>query len=320
MHRSGRDIALRRTDYRGDLNYLPIEGFVEQTGLQRRVFTRLADSGLVEVVTAADAEKAPRLMRIDQVMPLVPLYKASIHEKFAAGALDVPRHIMPNLVARGLVRRVEGPVLGMFESTDPYYVGEDIDRLAGAIAQRVEAGGVPDDAMRISKAVKRLAMTPIPWVAVVAAIASGTAPVCTIPGDNKTWKTGGGTADLAAFLKAVRAEIRDIDAVVPDEFIGNATACEMLGITESFFIQIANHGLLTRRGPDPLRQFRRDEVAEFARTYILIPEIQRRAGLSRARDVCAWLLKRGVKPEYVLGDGRHVVFSRETVANVLEAS
>ncbi|UYO55186.1 hypothetical protein [Rhodopseudomonas palustris] len=88
-------------------------------------------------------------------------------------------------------------------------------------------------------------------------------------------------------------------------------------LTETFFIQIANAGLLTRSGPSPTKQFKRAEVEEFARTYILVPELQRRAGLSRARDVCAWLLERGVKPEYVLGDGRHVVFDRAKVADVL---
>ncbi|MGO3928378.1 hypothetical protein NP284_08715 [Rhodopseudomonas pseudopalustris] len=97
---------------------------------------------------------------------------------------------------------------------------------------------------------------------------------------------------------------------MPDEFIGNAVAGELLGITEAFFIQIANAGLLTRCGPSPLKQFKRKEIEEFARTYILVPEIQRRAGLSRARDVRAWLAERGVKPEFELGDGRYIVFRR----------
>lgn len=317
MHRTRPGTVLRRADYGGDLQWLTIEGYVERTGLQRRVLSRLADSGQVETVTATDAKQAPKLMRIDEVMPLVALFNASIHEMHAAGKLDVPRHVLPTLVARGLVRKVEGPVTVMFETQDAYYLDEDVERLAGQIAQRVAAGGIPDNSMRISKAVKRLGMTPIPWGAVVAAIAKGTAPVCTIPGANKTWKTGGGTADLGAFLAAVQAEIHDADAVVPDEFIGNAVASEMLGITEVFFIQIANHGLLTRCGPSPLKQFKRREVEEFARTYILVPEIQRRAGLSRARDVRAWLAERGVKPEFELGDGRYIGFRRARAERVL---
>jgi hypothetical protein len=42
-------------------------------------------------------------------------------------------------------------------------------------------------------------------------------------------------------------------------------------------------------------------VERFARTYMLVPEIQRRARLSRARDVRAWLAERSAAPEFELG-------------------
>jgi hypothetical protein len=38
--------------------------------------------------------------------------------------------------------------------------------------------------MRISKAVKRLGMTPVPWGALIAATVSGKAAICQVAGDN----------------------------------------------------------------------------------------------------------------------------------------
>jgi hypothetical protein len=171
--------------------------------------------------------------------------------------------------------------------------------------------------MRISKAVKRLGMTPVPWGAVIAAIVSGKAPVCRMPGDNKTWRTGTAAMDVRSFVKAVQAELCDTDAAEMDDWIGNQTVAEILGITEVFVSLLAKTGRLDRNGPNLHRLFDRGQVEVFANTYIFVPEIMERARIARARDVRKWLADREVELEFQLSPNRYLAFARKAVEQAL---
>lgn len=317
MKRTRSDVALRRIDYAGDERYLSIESLVAKTGLHRACFARLADSGVVEVITATGAKQAPKLMAVADVMPLVAMFKDSVHQKHAAGLLDVGQDVLPDLEDRGLIHRVEGPVTAIFETDHIYYRAAEIEKLATDIQSRMKPADRKAKPMRISKAVKRLGMTPVPWGAVIAAIVSGKAAVCPVAGDNKNWRTGAGTTDVRAFLKAVQAELSQSNVSVLDEWIGNQTTAEILGVTEVFVSLLAKAAHLERNGPNSHKLFDRGQVEAFARKYIFIPEILERARISRARDVRTWLAERGADLEFELSPDRYLAFDRKRVEEVL---
>jgi hypothetical protein len=317
MKRTQSEVVLRRTDYAGDERYLSIESLVAKTGLHRACFARLADSGVVEVITATGAKQAPKLMAVAEVMPLVAQFRDSVHQKHAAGLLDVGQDVLPDLEDRGLIHRADGPVTALFETDHTYYRAGEIEELASAIRSRLQTTGAKATPMRISKAVKRLGMTPIPWGAVIAAIVSGKAVVHRIVGDNKNWRTGAGTSDVRAFLKAVHAELSESNSSVLDEWIGNQTTAEILGITEVFVSLLAKAGRLDRKGPNSHKLFDRGQVEAFARKYIFVPEIMERAEISRARDVRNGLLRRGVGLAFELSPDRYLAFDRNPVEQAL---
>jgi hypothetical protein len=104
---------------------------------------------------------------------------------------------------------------------------------------------------------------------------------------------------------------------VLDEWIGNQTTAEILGVTEVFVSLLAKAGHLDRKGPDSHKLFDRGQVEAFAREYIFIPEILERARIARARDVRNWLAERGVGLGFELSPDRYLAFGRKRVEEVL---
>jgi hypothetical protein len=317
-------VALRRADYAGDERYLSIKALSDETGLPKRALARLADSGNVATVRAEDAELSPVLMPIAQVMPLVETYRDALHEKFAAGSLAVPIPVLTDLERRKLIERVDGPVLGLFETKDAYYRRSSVERTMAAIVQRAAAGGnMPPSGLRISKSVKRLGMTPVPWGAVIAAIVSGDAPVCRCPGKNRNWLTGVAASDVRMFVRAVRAELGVHDLSTADEWIGNQVAAELLGVEQNAYLKIVNDRQhipkndRIRRHNDTYTPWARAEVERFAAKYMFTPEIQRRAGIGAARRVRPWLNARGVDTAFRLEAQRYFGYLRDKVEQVL---
>lgn len=324
MKRTKNEITLRRADYAGDERYLPIEALAEESGLPRKPLGWLADSGMVPVVHAKDAVRSPRLMPVALVMSLVLPYHDSLHEKFAAGALAMRPHVLPDLVRRGLIEEIKGPVLGLFKSRALYFRKSSVEALAKSIWDRAREGGqTPQGGMRISKAVKRLGMTPVPWSAIIAAIVKGSAEVCMHPGENKNWLTGVAAKNIPAFVKAVRAEAQGAGPIKLDDWITISPAAEILGVNETVASMVLSNRRQVpiedriRRQYPGVAMYSRADIEGFARKYIFGGEIQRRAGLARARDVCHWLAERGVGTAFRLEKNRKYGYLREEVERVL---
>ena len=324
MERTKHGMKLRRADYAGDERYLGLDALAQETGLPRRNLARLADSGLVPVIRAENAIMSPTLMPVAQVMVLVEPYRDAVHEKFAAGALAMPIAVLADLERRKLVERLEGPVLGLFETKDVYYRRSSVERTMAAILKRASEGGkLPTSGLRISKSVKRLGMTPVPWGAVIAAIACGKAPVCRYSGKNKNWLTGVAVSDMGEFVRVVRSELDEQDASISDEWIGNQIAAELLGVTQGAFGRIVNDKRKIpkedriRRHNGTYTPWARAEVERFARKYIFSPEIQRRTGIRAARFVWPWLERRGVGTAFRREAQRNFGYLRAQVDAVL---
>jgi hypothetical protein len=320
MERTKNGMALRRADYAGDERNLALDALAQESGLPRKNLARLADSGLIPVIRAENAITSPTLMSIAQVMSLVEPYRDAVHEKFAAGALAVPIAVLADLERRKLIERIEGPVLGLFETKDAYYTRSSVDRTMAAILQRAKDGGrLPPSGMRISKAVKRLGMTPVPWGAVIAAIVFGRAPVCRYPGQNRNWLTGVAVSDMREFVRIVRSQLQEQDASIIDEWIGNQTAAEILGVTQVTYWKIVNDKRhipkedRIQRHNASYSPWARAEVERFARKFIFAPEIQRRTGIGAARFVRPWLEYRGVRTAFRLEEQRNFGYLRDDV-------
>jgi hypothetical protein len=106
-----RDYALRKGKD-ADAAVLAIKTLSNNFGVRPDILRRLARSGLVPVVRAKDS-RSPVRMALRDVLPLLPQMKDAIGEKEAAGMLGLPISVLPSLVDRGLIKRLEGPVLGL---------------------------------------------------------------------------------------------------------------------------------------------------------------------------------------------------------------
>jgi hypothetical protein len=128
---------------------------------------------------------------------------------------------------------------------------------------------------------------------------------------------------VPTFVKAVRAELNQRDPANTDEWVGNSLAAEILGVNETVLWRI-----LTDRTHIPKEDrirsqhqgaasYSRADVERFARKYIFVPELQRRTGIKRARDVRPWLEARGVGTAFRLEEQRNFGYLREEVERAL---
>ncbi|MBN8973585.1 MAG: helix-turn-helix domain-containing protein [Rhizobiales bacterium] len=307
----------RRNDYARNDGYMGLKPLSAKTGVPPRVLARLADSGLVKIITATAAKRAPKLMNYGDVAPLIEIYNDRVHQKFAAGCLGIDVSILPSLESRKLINRIEGPATGMFEATDTYFRNGEVKELAARIDAAIRPRPAGTQALRLSKAVKRLGMSPIPWGAVISAIVSGKAEIHRVAGDNKTWRTGSGTCNLRQFIAAVQSELIPEDTSVADRWVGNRTAAEMLRVNEATISALASRGHLDRSGPHAHTLYDREQIEEFFRRYIFIPEIVERAKIRRSRDARQWLADRGVEVSLELEPNKYLAFDRVAVEGVI---
>ena len=159
-------------------------------------------------IHAQDAVLSPVLMPIAQVMALVEPYRDAAMKSLRQDRSPCRSRCLPISNGARTHREDGGPGPRLFETKDAYYRRSSVERTMAAILQRAAAGGkMPPAGLRISKSVKRLGMTPVPWGAVIAAIVSGEAPICRCPGENRNWLTGVATSDIRKLVRAVRAEL-----------------------------------------------------------------------------------------------------------------
>lgn len=308
----------RRNDYARDDGYMGLKPLSAKTGVPPRVLARLADSGLVKVITATGAKRAPKLMNYDEVAPLIDIYNDRIHQKFAAGCLGIDVSVLPSLESRELIHRIGGPATGLFESTDTYFRNGEIKELAAKIDAAIQPRPAGVQPLRLSKAVKRLGMSPIPWGAIISAVVSRKTEIHRVAGDNKTWRTGSGTCDLRQFIATVQSEVIPEDTSVADRWVGNRTAAEMLRVNEATISALASRGFLDRSGPHAHTLYDREQIDGFFRRYIFIPEIVERAKIRRSRDVRQWLSERGIEVTLELEPNKYLAFDRNAVDSIIE--
>ena len=304
-----RDFPLR-TGKDADKALLSIDALGKMFNIRRSIMGRMSKSGRVPVVRT-DHGRSPVRMAVADIRPLIPLLKDAIGENEAAGLLGLPLHVLPGLADRKLIDRLEGAVRG-FVPGNAGYTKSSVHHLLKSLWRR-SAAKTPSSPVPLIIAARSIRTGEAPWGAIIAAILAGQVDVFSDPAKRKSIRYSLVVADVEPFATVVRKHLRTSDHDSYPEWIGKATAAEILKVTEVFVWRLsrARPDLLTshENGYTP---FKSADVTELARKYIFVPEVMDRANM-KARRACGWLKSTGVKPAFSLQDNKDFAFVRNVV-------
>jgi transposase len=304
-----RDYPLR-TGKDADQALLSIDALGKMFKIRRSIMGRMSKSGRVPVVRAEDG-RSPVRMAVADIKPLIPLLKDAIGENEAAGLLGLPVHVLSGLADRKLIDRLEGAVQG-FVPGNAGYTQSSVNRLLESLWRR-SAAKVPPSPVPLVIAARSIRSGEAPWGAIIAAILAGQVEVFSDPAKRKNIRYSLVVADVGKFATGVRRHLRASDDGSHPEWIGKATAAEMLKVTEVFVWRLAKvRPDLLNSHENGYTPFKSAAVTELARKYIFVPEVMDRANM-KARRACGWLKSQGVKPAFSLQDNKDFAFLRNVV-------
>lgn len=295
--------------------FLNIVEFASRYGVIRRRLQWLAESGLVRTIRASDAARSPVRMAIAEVEPLLMMLPDAIAPVTAAGLLGIPTYALQGLADRKLIRKLDGPILGLMKDREGYSRAS-IERLVSRLRERAPTPA-PKSAVRLSRAVRSTSHAMAQWDAVISAIVDGDVEVCAVPTKAFNARHGFAVVDVPAFAVAVRKRIRNHGSLDNVEWVNVGTASEILNVTEVFVY------VLLQKRPDLLKAKRagqtsllREDVSKLAQEYVFVPEICERARMG-SRRACVWLRKHGIDQVIELKMGKYFGFRRPPVEKVL---
>jgi transposase len=313
MQTTSRDYALRKGADAGS-SMLSLQALAETLGVRREILQRLAKSGLVPVVRSKDVQ-SPVRMAIDDVMPLLQQMKDAISEKAAAGLMGLPCSVLPRLVDRGLMRRLEGPVCGLVPGYLAYSKSSVVALMGNIWSRARPARG---RCCSIAVAARSIGAGETPWAAVISAIVAGDVEIFDAGTMRRNFRFSLVVEDVISFVAGVKKHLRDASAKAElPEWIAQSTAAELLQVTVAFLSRLANTrpDLLPSRGPG-YTPYLASDVREFAATHIFVPEISRRSEM-HPRRAASWLRSKGLHPAFALQDNRDFGYLRGAVEPLL---
>jgi transposase len=316
MRLTSRYHALRKGGEADDSS-LAIKRLAREYKVRPSILRRLSKSGYVTVSRSKDAKRSPVRMMVGEILPLLAQMKDAIGENEAAGLLGLPLHVLPGLAERGLLDRLAGPVLGLVPG-NAGYTRSSVDRLLESLWRRAGATS-PRSATPLIIAARSIRSGEVPWGAIINAILAGEIEIFVHPAGRKSIRYSLAVSDVQAFADAARRHLRGSDDAAPPEWIGNATAAEVLKVTEAFVWRLnkARPDILKRHG-NGFTPFMWNEVAEIARRYIFVSEVMDRADM-HPRRACGWLKSQGLKPAFSLQDNKDLGFLRNEVEPLIAA-
>lgn len=314
MQATSGDHSLRKGADAG-ASMLSIQQLSAAYGVERPILQRLANSGLVSVARAQNVQ-SPVRMSIHAVMPLLLQLKDAVSESVAAGLLGVPPTVLPSLVERGLIRRLDGPVCGLVAGFVAYSKSS-IDDLMDKVWSAARPAG--DRCRSIAVAARAIGTGETPWAAIISAIVAGDAGVFDKGTKRRNIRVSLAVEDIDAFVAGVACHLHeDPSASTPPEWIAQSTAAEILHVNVAFLSRLAGFrpDLLAQRGPG-YTPYASIEVHALAGVYMFVAEIARRSGM-HARRVPTWLRSNGVHPEIALQANRDFGYLRLAVEPLLD--
>jgi hypothetical protein len=302
---------------RRDPDMQPLQALAEKHGIDRRGLKLLADSGLVPTSKIDAVKRGPVLMSATALEPLLREMRESISGSRAAPAIGVHQMHLDGLSRRGLLARVGGPVLKLLKS-DAYYTRASVEVLTQDIARQVKRRP-PQDCVRLRVALCACNVRSVPWAELVQAILEGRLEVFAIKSGTSRRALADRLAvrDTADLLSLVAKEVAGKPSPAV-EWIGNATASEILGVNGTVVWKLTKVGALRKHDDAPLYlPFKRSEVERFNRRMIFTAEIVRTGDFQTYREASAWLREGGIVPRFELKNGGWKVYSRAEVETKL---
>ncbi|QAU48851.1 helix-turn-helix domain-containing protein [Bradyrhizobium guangzhouense] len=313
MKSTSRDHSLRRgADAHSSM--LSIQQLSATFGVERAILQRLANSGLVPVVRAQTV-RSPVRMAVNDVLPLLLQMKDAVSETAAAGLLGLPPTVLPSLVDRGLIRRLDGPVCGLVAGYAGYSKAS-IDDLMDKVWSAARPAG--DKCRSIAVAARCIGPGETPWAAIISAIVAGDAEIFDKGTKRRNLRFSLAVEDIDAFVDGVSGHLHDNPSdAKPPEWIAQSTAAEILHVNVAFLSRLAHArpDLLAQRGPS-YTPYSTIEVHALGGVYMFVAEIAKRSGM-HPRKVPTWLRTNGVAPEIALQENRDFGYLRLAVEPLL---
>lgn len=314
MQTTSRNDYLVRKGADADPSMMTIEGLSKTFGIRRFVVQRLSKSGLIPVVRAN--VRSPVRMAVADVLPLLADIKDTLSELATAGRLGLPVTVLPSLVDRGLIRRLQGPVCGLVPGYRGY-TKSSVDELMDKIWSKARPAG--DKCRSIAVAARSIGAGETPWAAIISAIVAGDVEIVDKNTKRRNIRFSLAVQDVDAFVDGVAGHIHDDPSdAKPPEWIAQSTAAEILHVNVAFLSRLAHArpGLLAQRGPG-YTPYSTIEVHALAGVYMFVAEIAKRSGM-HPRSVPTWLRSNGVHPDIALQENRDFGYLRLAVEPLLD--
>ncbi len=316
MQTTSRNDYLVRKGADADRSMMTIETLSETLGIRPFVVRRLCKSGLIPVVRAH--VRSPVRMKVSDVIPLLAQMKDALSELATAGRLGLPLTVLPSLVDRGLIRRLEGPVRGLVPGYRGY-TKSSVDELMDKIWSK--ARPARDKCYSIAYAARSIGPGETPWAAIISAIVAGDVEILDKGTKSRNLRFSLAVEDVDAFVAGVSEHVINAPQdSKPPEWIAQSTAAEILHVNVAFVSRLAHARpeLLLQRGPG-FTPYSTMEVHALAGVYIFVAEISHRSGM-HPRSVPNWLRSNGVHPDIALQENRDFGYLRLAVEPLLTAA
>ena len=298
---------------RQDPDMQPLQALAEKHGIDRRGLKSLADSGLVPTSEIDKVKRGPVLMSAAALEPLLREMGGSISGTRAAPAIGVHPMHLEELKKRRLLTPIEGPVLKLMKS-ESYFTRSSVETLTQRIADRIKREA-PPDCTRLKVALRACDVRTAPWAGIVQAILEGRLEVFAMKSDKSRHSLADRLAVRdAADLSSLMAQEVSGKPSPAAEWIGNATASEILGVNGTVVWRLTKVGALKKQAEAPLySHFKRSEVERLNDQMIFTPEIVQAGHFRTYREASTWLRQRGIVPRFELKSGGGMVYSRADV-------
>jgi hypothetical protein len=298
-----------------DPDMQPLQVLADKYGVNPKALKSLADSGLIPIIRVDNAKPpAPVLMSEAALAPLIYRIGTLISGARAASMIGLHQMYLEELERFGLLEKADGPVLKLLKC-EAYYSRVSVEALNERISKQVRRRP-PRISVRLKVALRALNVRSVPWAGIVQAIADGCQEVFAL-------KPRGPLGDRLAVrdTKALAATIERERARGPfhlPEYVGKATAAELLSASELVVWRLMQVGKLKRHVTAPLYSpFKRCEVERLAGKVIFAPEIVQIGSFQTYREASTWLKKAGIAPLLQLKDYGWKVYSRAKVMSGL---
>ena len=174
---------------------------------------------------------------------------------------------------RGLLTPIEGPVLKLMKS-ESYFTRSSVETLTQRIADRIKREA-PPDCTRLRVALRACDVRTAPWAGIVQAILEGRLEVFAMKSDKSRHSLADRLAVRdAADLSSLMAQEVSGKPSPAAEWIGNATASEILGVNGTVVWRLTKVGALKKQAEAPLySHFKRSEVERLNDQMIFTPEM-----------------------------------------------